>query len=99
MEMMKRRYEVDKWVRDTLYERAQVMRSFADLPICIRVYPSDANFFLVKVKEADRIYRYLVEKGIIVRNRSRVELCGDCLRITIGNRDENSALLAALRAY
>ena len=99
MEMMKRRYEVDKWVRDTLYERTQVMRSFADLPICIRVYPSDANFFLVKVKGADRIYRYLVEKGIIVRNRSRVELCGDCLRITIGNRDENSALLAALRAY
>ena len=63
------------------------------------VYPSDANFFLARVDGADRIYRYLVERGIIVRNRSKIELCGDCLRVTIGTKDENSALLAALRQY
>ena len=80
-------------------ERELLMSATASLPITIKVYPTDANFFLVKVVNADKIYNYLVKNKIIVRNRSKVELCENCLRITIGTREENSRLLAALRTY
>lgn len=99
MEMMKKRFDVDKWVRALLQERTQVMTAFAELPVCEKVYPTDANFFLARVKGADAIYAYLVQKGIIVRNRSKIELCGNCLRVTIGTQQENNSLLAALRLY
>jgi histidinol-phosphate aminotransferase len=75
------------------------MESFAMLPICEKVYPSDANFFLARMTNAQAIYDYLVDKGIIVRNRSRIQLCNNCLRVTIGTRSENSELLGALRQY
>jgi histidinol-phosphate aminotransferase len=75
-----------------------MIEAFQLLPICKKVYPTDANFILVKVVDAQKIYDYLVEKGIIVRNRTRITLCQDCLRITIGTRDENKELLAALRS-
>lgn len=90
-------YEVDKWVKLILQERGRVMEAFAQLPICQKVYPTDANFFLAKVEGAQKIYEYLVEQGIIVRNRTNVALCHDCLRVTIGSKTENSELLAALR--
>ena len=61
--------------------------------------PTDANFFLTRVTDANAIYNYLVHQGIIVRNRTHVSLCHDCLRITIGTRPENNALLEALREY
>lgn len=99
MEMMKLRFGVDKWVRILLQERQQVMTAFAELDLCEKVYPTDANFFLARVKGADDVYAYLVREGIIVRNRSRVELCGNCLRVTIGTPQENNRLLAALRSY
>lgn len=97
MELLRKPYVTDKWVADLNAERGNVMRSFAELPLCERIFPTDANFFLARVKGADAIYAYLVEQGIIVRNRSRVELCGDCLRITIGTPQENCKLLGALR--
>ena len=82
-----------------LDERSTVMQAFAQLPLCEQVYPSNANFFLAKVTDANRIYNYLVEKGIIVRNRNFVHLCGNCLRVTIGTKEENTQLLSALRMY
>ena len=75
------------------------MQAFSILPICEKVYPTDANFFLAKMTDANKIYNYLVDKGIIVRNRNRVQLCQNCLRITIGSKTENSELIAALRQY
>ena len=76
-----------------------MMDAFAMLPICEKVYPTDANFFLAKMTDATTIYNYLVDKGIIVRNRNRVQLCENCLRITIGTKTENSELIAALRQF
>ncbi len=99
VDMLRKRYDVDRWVHFLLNEREKVMLAFAELEICEKMYPTDANFFLVRVKGADTVYAYLVQKGIIVRNRSKVELCGDCLRVTVGTQQENSALLAALRSY
>lgn len=82
-----------------LEERTKLMHAFSTLPVCKKIYPTDANFFLAKVDSADAIYDYLVRKGIIVRNRNKVSLCGNCLRVTIGTKDENTKLLAALRQF
>lgn len=89
--------QVKAWVDALLEERARVMEEFVKLPCCVRVFPTDANFFLAKVYEATQIYNYLVSEGIIVRNRTNVALCKDCLRVTIGTKEENDALLDALK--
>ncbi|MCH5308499.1 MAG: histidinol-phosphate transaminase [Prevotella sp.] len=99
LEALKDPFEVDKWVKLLLQERARMIDAFELLPICERVYPTDANFFLAKMTDAPRIYDYLVERGIIVRNRHKVQLCQNSLRITIGTRTENGELIAALRQY
>ena len=75
------------------------MQAFTQLPCCKKVFPTDANFFLTRVSNAKAIYDYLVDQGIIVRNRSNITRCEDCLRITVGTRPENDALLEALRNY
>jgi histidinol-phosphate aminotransferase len=69
------------------------------MPIVEKVYPSDANFLLVKMKDAHKVYNYLLEQGIVVRDRSKVMLCEDCLRITIGTEQENTELVDALGSY
>ena len=89
--------QIKEWVNTLLEERTRVMEEFVKLPCCVRIFPTDANFFLAKVYEATQIYDYLVSEGIIVRNRTNVALCNDCLRITIGTKEENDALLDALR--
>lgn len=99
LKILKQRFEVGDWIRLINQERTRMMSAFMDLPICERVYPTNANFFLAKMTDAPTIYSYLVDKGIIVRNRHRVELCANCLRITIGSKSENDELLAALRQY
>ncbi len=91
--------DVERWVRLILEERSRMIEAFRQLPVCEQVYPTDANFFLARVTDAQAIYDYLVSQGIIVRNRTRVQLCNNCLRITIGTRTENGELLAALRQY
>ena len=90
-------YTVQNWVKLLIQERERMIDAFLQLPICQKVYPTDANFVLIKVTDAQKIYDYLVEKGIIVRNRTRITLCQNCLRITIGTREENNELLRALR--
>lgn len=92
-------YAVKKWVSLLLLERSRLINAFKVLPICEMVYPTDANFFLAKMTNAKVIYDYLVDRGIIVRNRTLVSLCQNCLRITIGTKGENNELLAALRQY
>ena len=92
-------FEVDKWVRILLEERARLIQAFTELPIVEEVFPTDANFFLARMTDAQAIYDYLVSEGIIVRNRTRVQLCQNCLRITIGSHSENNELIGALRKY
>ena len=99
LRMMQRHYEVQRWISTLLEERARLMQAFTQLPCCKKVFPTDANFFLTRVSNAKAIYDYLVDQGIIVRNRSNITRCEDCLRITVGTRPENDALLEALRKY
>ena len=92
-------FEVDKWVRILLEERHRLIHAVQELPFVEEVFPTDANFFLTRVKDAQGCYDYLVNQGIIVRNRSRVQLCHNCLRITVGSHSENNELISALRQY
>ena len=91
------RFDVERWVNMILQERTRMVEAFSQLPVCEKVYPTDANFFLARVTDAQGIYDYLVGKGIIVRNRTRMQLCHNCLRVTIGTRNENNELIGALR--
>ena len=99
LEAIKDKYEVEDWVRLLIQERGRMTKAFQELPVCEKVYPTDANFFLAKMTDAQSIYDYLVEQGIIIRNRTRVTLCQNCLRITIGTKGENNELLASMRKY
>ena len=92
-------FEVEKWIRTIIGERDRMVMAFKQLPICEKVYPTDANFFLAKVSDATKIYNYLIDRAIVVRNRTNVMLCDNCLRITIGSKTENNELLSALRQY
>ena len=99
VEMLHRYYEIERWVKTLKEERDYLEEEFEKLPCTIKLFPSDANFFLVKVTDAVKIYNYLVGEGIIVRNRHSVSLCCNCLRVTVGTRIENNTLFAALRKY
>jgi histidinol-phosphate aminotransferase len=88
--------KITKWIDVLLEERTKLMERFSQLSICEKIYPSNANFFLAKVTDAVRIYNYLVDNGIIVRNRSHISLCGNSLRITIGTPEENNTLIESL---
>ena len=99
METLKNYSQVEAWVKMLIKERACLEKDFAALPCTEKIYPSDANFFLAKVTDAKAIYSFLVAKGIIVRNRSSIALCKDCLRVTVGTRQENNQLIEALKQY
>ena len=89
----------NEWVSTLLVQRITLYRALEELPFVQKVYHSDANFILVKVDDANALYNYLVEHGIIVRNRNSVSLCDGCVRITVGTEQENNNLLEALKAY
>ncbi|MEE1223240.1 MAG: aminotransferase class I/II-fold pyridoxal phosphate-dependent enzyme, partial [Bacteroidaceae bacterium] len=99
LEVMNDLGKVNDWLRLILNEREKMLPAFAELPLCRKIYPTDANFFLAKVSDANRIYKYLIDCGIVVRNRNNVQLCENCLRVTIGSPQENNELLKALRQY
>lgn len=99
MEILNNATDVQRWVSTLLEERQRMIEAFDQLAITEKVFPTDSNFFLARMTDAQGIYDYLVEKGIIVRNRTKVKLCNNCLRVTIGTRSENNELLSALRVY
>ncbi len=88
---------VNNWIRTTVTQREWLSNELALLPFTQLVHPSEANFLLVKMINAKGIYDYLAGKGIIVRDRSKVILCEDCLRITIGTPEENKQLIEILK--
>lgn len=99
LSMLQRYDEIEGWVKELIAERGRLMDAFSTLTCVKEIFPSDANFFLARVTDAGAIYNYLVAKGIIVRNRSSISLCGNCLRVTVGTPAENKTLLEALQVY
>ncbi|MCB0428689.1 MAG: histidinol-phosphate transaminase [Flavobacteriales bacterium] len=89
----------DSWVAEIRTERKRLMDALPSIPCITHVYPSDANFILVKTTGAAALYRYLTDKQIIVRNRASEPGCSECLRLTVGTPSENNTLLEALRSY
>lgn len=89
--------KVNEWIKITVQEREKLSKALAGFSFVQKVYPSDANFLLVKVADARGIYDALMTNGIIVRDRSKVSLCEGCLRITVGTPEENEKLLETLR--
>lgn len=91
--------KINNWIKTIVEEREILSAEISKLSFVLRVYPSEANFILIKVKDAIAAYNYLVSKEIIIRDRSKVELCEGCLRITIGTKEENKLLLNTLKEY
>ena len=97
LELLYNLQEKEEWVKIIVDERAKMVKKLFKLPFVQVVYPSDANFLLVKMHDARGIYEYLTDQKIIVRDRSKITLCDDCLRITIGSPKENKKLRKALK--
>ena len=91
--------QVNNWIKETLTQRDKLVLNLKKFDFVLDIYPSDANFILVKTKDANGIYNFLVEKGIIVRNRTKVELCEGSLRITVGTPAENDILIETLKNF
>jgi len=91
--------EVNEMIRAIVEMRISMGKDLTKLPFVAQVYPSDANFLLVKVNDAHVIYDYLLNAGIVVRDRSKVELCGNCLRVTVGTEKENEELIETLKKF
>jgi histidinol-phosphate aminotransferase len=91
--------QVNDMIKELVGMRDALVKVFEQMPLVEKVYPSDANFLLVKIKNAGKVYEYLLTKGIVVRDRSNVQLCDNCLRITIGSEDEITLLVRAMRDY
>ena len=87
----------NRWVETILHQKTILAKELVQLPNVVLLYPSDANFILAKTVAAKKIYDALVERQIVVRDRSRVSLCGECLRITVGTADENQLLIKAMK--
>ena len=99
LDALENQLAVEKTIAEIKHERSRLAEGLIQLPCVERVYPSEANFLLVKMEDANEIYRFLVDRQIVVRNRSNVILCDGCLRITVGTPNENESLLTELTEY
>ncbi|MDB5009491.1 MAG: histidinol-phosphate transaminase [Mucilaginibacter sp.] len=91
--------QVNAWIKETLTQRDKLVLGLKNFDFVLDIYPSDANFILVKTTVPKSIYNFLVEKGIIVRDRSKIDLCEGALRITVGTPNENQLLLSTLQNF
>ncbi len=90
---------VNAWIKETVREREVLNKALTEIKQVDHITPSDANFILVKLEDARGLYSFLVDEGIIVRDRSKIALCAGSLRITVGTPAENKTLLAAMRQF
>jgi histidinol-phosphate aminotransferase len=90
---------VNVWIKEILEQRDKLVLNLKHFDFVLDIYPSDANFILVKTTDPKGIYNFLVDRGIIVRDRSKIDLCEGSLRITVGTPDENDVLLKTLQEF
>jgi histidinol-phosphate aminotransferase len=99
LELLSANDQMQNWVEDLLKERTKLIETLKAKSFVQEIYPTDANFVLLKTKEPKKIYDYLVDRKIIIRDRSNVALCEGCLRITVGTPEENRKLMDALAHF
>jgi histidinol-phosphate aminotransferase len=97
LQQLEKENQKTTWIKGIITEREKLKKELIQLKIVKQVYPSDANFLLVRVKDAKKYYDQLILQGIIVRDRSNVSLCEQCLRITVGTPEENMKLIEAFK--
>src|SRR5690606_28407697 len=97
LQQLKNNNLVNEQIAIILNERNVMVNALKSISYIFKIYPSDANFILIKVDDANKRYAQLLEKGIVVRNRTNQILCENCLRITIGTKEENNIILNALK--
>lgn len=98
LEALLNKDEKNDKVQEILQQRDWLITELFTIEKVQHIYPTDANFVLIKIENATKVYEYLIQESIVVRNRSTVTLCFDCLRITIGTAQENKILIDALKA-
>lgn len=99
LEALENKDSVENTIAEIINEREKLIENLANLDIVTKIYPTDANFVLVKTVDANNVYRHLIDEKIVVRNRNNVEMCEGCLRLTIGTPDENLSLVNSLKKY
>jgi histidinol-phosphate aminotransferase len=99
LEALQHTEQVNNWIKEVVAQKTALTNKLSKFSFVEKVYHSDANFLLIKVKDAAALYQYLAGKELVVRNRSKDALCDNCLRITIGTPEENLQLLKLLKAY
>lgn len=99
LEALENTDKINNWIKTIVEERENLKDALAEIECVLKVYPSEANFLLVKVTDSSSVYAFLVSQEIIVRDRSKIQLCENCLRITIGTKTENELVLNTLKKY
>lgn len=94
---LENRETVENTIAEIIFERERLIKKLKKFSFVKKVYPTDANFVLVKMSATNSIYKFLLDEKIVVRNRNSVALCEGCLRITVGTAEENKILLEALQ--
>lgn len=97
METLQNKNKIEDWVNKLLNERKRLTHNLSTIPVVQHIYPTDANFVLVKVLHADKTYQELINKGVVIRNRNKIALCLGCIRITVGTPEENDVLIDELK--
>ncbi|MEO6730079.1 MAG: histidinol-phosphate transaminase [Ferruginibacter sp.] len=96
LEALQHTEQVNNWIKEVISQKSILSKQMSKLSFVEKVFNSDANFLLVKVKDANALYEYLTTRGIVVRNRTKDVLCENCVRITVGTPDENGILIDSL---
>jgi len=99
LQALENKSQVEKIIAEIISEREKLVENLREFSFVTKIYPSDANFVLVKTTNAEKIYNFLLDRKIVVRNRNNVELCAGCLRITVGTLEENTALIETLSKF
>jgi histidinol-phosphate aminotransferase len=99
LEALNKLEEKEKWVKSILLQKAFLVEKLKSFQVIEHIYPSDANFILIRAKDSNKLFDYLIDNKIITRNRSQVALCEGCIRITIGTEIENRILVEAISDY
>jgi histidinol-phosphate aminotransferase len=99
LEALQHTEQVNNWIKEVVSQKNDIIGKLFKLSFVEKIYHSDANFILVKVKDANSLYQYLAKNKIVVRNRSKEVLCENCLRVTIGTPEENLQLINVLKKY
>ena len=99
LEALQNTEQVNEWIKEAVLQKEKLMHELANFSFIKNIYPSDANFILIKVDDAEILYQFLAEHEIVVRNRTKESGCENCLRISIGTPEENDLLLSTLKKY